>query len=99
ITSFLAIVACIVLIIWVLRFDTWKKFASKSIDSKANDFKVEEFKVGDKGITISRLAPAGMAEINGQSVEVSTITSFVDPKTEIGIEKIDGNKIFVRPIE
>jgi len=96
---FLALIVCIALLIYSLRAKTWKRFAlNKSIDSKANDFKVEDFKVGDRGISITRLAYAGMAEINGQSVEVFTTTTFVDPKTEIEIEKIDGSKILVRPI-
>lgn len=100
ITLFIALAFCTFLLIYALRAKTWKKFAlNKSIDSKANDFKVEEFKVGDKGITITRLAYAGMAEINGQRIEVFTANTFLDPKTEVVIERIDGSKIFVRPIE
>ncbi len=100
ITLFIALAFCAFLLIYALRAKTWKKFAlNKSIDSKANDFKVEEFKVGDKGITITRLAYAGMAEINGQRIEVFTANTFLDPKTEVVIERIDGSKIFVRPIE
>ncbi|MDD2192827.1 MAG: nodulation efficiency protein D (NfeD), partial [Bacteroidales bacterium] len=64
ITLFIALAFCAFLLIYALRAKTWKKFAlNKSIDSKANDIKIEEFKVGDKGITITRLAYAGMAEI------------------------------------
>ena len=100
ITLFLALAFCAFLLIYSIRAKTWKRFAlDKSIDSKANDFNVEEFKVGDKGITITRLAYAGMAEINGQRIEVFTANTFLDPKTEIEIERIDGSKILVRPIE
>ena len=100
ITLFIALAFCAFLLIYALRAKTWKKFAlNKSIDSKANDIKIEEFKVGDKGITITRLAYAGMAEINGQRIEVFTANTFLDPKTEVVIERIDGSKIFVRPIE
>ncbi|MCK9163530.1 MAG: nodulation efficiency protein D (NfeD) [Bacteroidales bacterium] len=99
ITLFLALSFCTFLLIYSLRAKTWKRFAlNKSIDSKANDIQIEEFKVGDKGITITRLAYAGMAEINGKRIEVFTSTSFVDPKTEIEIERIEGSKILVRPI-
>ncbi|MDD4685402.1 MAG: NfeD family protein [Bacteroidales bacterium] len=100
ITLFIALAFCAFLLIYALRAKTWKKFAlNKSIDSKANDIKIEEFKVGDKGITITRLAYAGMAEINGQRIEVFTVNTFLDPKTEVVIERIDGSKIFVRTIE
>ena len=99
ISLFLSLLICGILLIYSLRAKTWKRFAlDKSIDGKANDFQVQDFKIGDKGISVTRLAYAGMAEINGQRIEVFTTTSFVDPKTEIEIERIEGNKIFVRPL-
>lgn len=99
ISLFVSLILGIGLLIYSLRAKTWKRFAlDKSIDSKANEINHEDFKVGDKGISITRLAYAGMAEINGQRIEVFTTTSFVDPKTEIEIERIEGSKIFVRPL-
>lgn len=96
---FVALAICAILLIYSLRAKTWKKFAlDKSIDSKANEINHDSFRVGDRGIAITRLASAGMAEINGQRIEVFTTTSFVDPKTDVEIERIDGSKIFVRPL-
>ncbi|MFA6199494.1 MAG: NfeD family protein [Bacteroidales bacterium] len=99
ISLFVSLILGVGLLIYSLRAKTWKRFAlDKSIDGKANEINHENFKVGDKGISITRLAYAGMAEINGQRIEVFTTTSFVDPKTEIEIERIEGSKIFVRPL-
>jgi membrane-bound ClpP family serine protease len=99
ISLFVSLFIGIGLLIYSLRAKTWRKFAlNKSIDGKAFEINKEDFQVGDKGISITRLAYAGMAEINGQRIEVFTTTSFVDPKTPIEIERIEGSKIFVRPI-
>lgn len=99
ISLFVSLFIGIGLLIYSLRAKTWRKFAlNKSIDGKAFEINKEDFHVGDKGVSITRLAYAGMAEINGQRIEVFTTTSFVDPKTQIEIERIEGSKIFVRPI-
>ena len=99
ISLFVTLIICAILLIYSLRAKTWKRFAlDKSIDSKANDIKHEDFKVGDKGKTITRLASAGTVEINSQRIEAFTTSSFLDPNTEIEIERIEGSKIFVRPI-
>ncbi len=99
ISLFVTLFFCVILLVYSLRTKTWKRFAlDKSIDSKANDIKQEDFNVGDRGITITRLASAGNVEINGKRIEAFTTTAFLDPNTEIEIERIEGSKIFVRPI-
>lgn len=99
ISLFVTLFFCAILLIYSLRAKTWKRFAlNKSIDSKVNDIKHEDFKVGDKGKTITRLASAGMVEINSQRFEAFTTAAFLDPNTDIEIERIEGSKIFVRPI-
>lgn len=88
------------LLFYSLRAKTWRRFAlNHTIEGKVNEIKEEDYKVGDKGISITRLASVGIAEFNGERIEVFSATSFVDPKTKIEIERIEGNKIYVRPIE
>jgi membrane-bound ClpP family serine protease len=99
ISLFVTLFICAILLVYSLRAKTWKRFAlDKAIDGKANELKQEDFKVGDRGITITRLASAGNVEINGQRIEAFTTASYLDPNTEIEIERIEGTKIFVRPI-
>ncbi|MDR0971157.1 MAG: NfeD family protein [Bacteroidales bacterium] len=99
ISLLVGVVACTILLTYSLRSKTWKRFAlNKSIDGKANQIKEELFHIGDKGVSITRLAYGGKAQINGQIIEVFTTTDFVDPKTPIEIERIEDNKIFVRPL-
>lgn len=91
-----ALSICIGLLIYSLRTKTWKKFSlNKEIDSKVNVIE-NEIKVGDRGVSITRLAPMGMAEINNERIEVYTATSYVEPNTPLVVEAIDGNRIRVR---
>lgn len=91
-----SLIICIALLVYSLRTKTWKRFSlNKEIDSKVNTIDTE-IHVGDKGVSVTRLAPMGMAEINGQRLEVYTATSYVEPNTLLVVEAIDDNKIRVR---
>ena len=80
-----------------LRGKTWKRLAlSAAINSKVNVIDEEKIKPGDTGKTVSRLAPMGKAQINGEFYEVSTNGDFIDQQTEIVVLKIEYNKIIVK---
>ena len=90
------LVLTILLLVLALRSKTWKKIAlNSSIDSKVNVIDHGKIKVGDEGRTISRLAPAGKALINGEYYEVRTTGAFFDQDKPIVVVKIDNEKIFV----
>lgn len=92
-----SIVACVILLVVLLKARTWRRVSlNDEIDSKAN---IVTLKVGDCGTTISRLAPAGKAIIEGQTVEVHADNVFLDPNTPICITEIDGYFIKVAPIK
>lgn len=87
-----------VVTLWLsLRGRTWKKLMlSTNIDSKVNVVDNSKIQAGDTGRTTSRLAPMGKALINGEYFEVSTTGDFIDQQTDIIVEKIDYNKIYVK---
>lgn len=92
-TLFVAIIS----LYYALKSKTWKKLMLHSkIESKVNVIDNNTIKEGDEGLTISRLAPAGKAMINGEFYEVHTNSDFVDQNQEIIIIKIDHNKIIVK---
>lgn len=94
----LDVIFCVVLFIWSLKTKTWKRFAQKEeISSRVNQIEIP-IRVGDKGKTITRLAPMGTALINNERIEVYTSTSFVYPNTDIEVEQVEGNKIRVKPL-
>lgn len=55
--------------------------------------------VGDWGIAESLLRPAGRATFNGQSIDVVSDGSFLDPGTQIRVVEISGNRIVVSEVE
>ncbi len=92
------VLICVVLLIWSLKTKVWKRFAqNEEISSKVNEIKTT-VNVGDKGKTITRLAPMGTALINNERMEVYTSTSFLDPETDIVVEEVSGSKIRVNKI-
>ncbi len=65
-------VACIGSLVWFMRSKMLDKLAlKKDIDSKVDRSAEDSVKVGDIGISTTRLAQIGYAEINGKIVEVS----------------------------
>ena len=97
----LGTIACSIVLIWfVFRANTWKKVTLHSaVDGKVNTFDNALIKAGEAGVSISRLAPAGMALINDIQVEVESVQGFVTENKPLVVIKVDGNKIFVKPTE
>jgi membrane-bound ClpP family serine protease len=84
---------------YALKSKTWSKAAlNKNIDSRVNVIDHTKINQGDKGTTVSRLAPMGKAEFYGEYYEVNALGQFIDPGTEIEIVKIEHNKITVKKL-
>lgn len=85
------------LTIWVLRAKTWKRMSLETnIDSKA----VEgvSLSLGDRGKTVTRLAPMGSARFGNYIVEVKALEGMLDPETSVEVVLIEDNKIYVKPV-
>lgn len=54
--------------------------------------------VGKSGKTVTPLRPAGVAEINGQRVDIVTQGEFVEPDTEIEVIQVEGSRVVVRSL-
>lgn len=81
VTLGISALACIGSLIWFMRSKMLDKLAlKKDIDSKVDRSAEESVKVGDKGISTTRLAQIGYAEINGNIVEVRSIDGFLNEK-------------------
>ncbi|MDR0363961.1 MAG: NfeD family protein [Bacteroidales bacterium] len=90
----------LVFIYFALRAKTWRRAALKSeIDGKADGQPDVPICVGDQGKTVSRLAPAGKAYINGDYFEVRTFGEMLDPEAEIEVIKIENRTIYVKSIK
>lgn len=83
-----------------LKSRTWKNVMLHSeINSRVDLVRSEEGKVkaGDVGETITRLNPMGKVMVNGEAYEGRAIDSYIDPKTEVEIIKVERNRLIVKP--
>lgn len=92
-------VATVILLYWAYKVLRSQKYSLYDvIDGQVNVLEPDTVKVGDEGITIGTLRPSGMARINGHRFEVSSQGDMIPTDTQITVIKINGNKIFVKPL-
>lgn len=99
ITLISSIVIGVVMLAILMKSGTWKHFSLKEeSDSKVNQVDDSTIKPGAKGKSISRLAPAGKAMIDGEIVEVHSEGDFIDEGRDIEVTEIEGYRITVKEI-
>ncbi len=75
--------------VWFLRSKTVDKLSlKKTIDYRPEPLKGLNLKVGDKGMSLTRLALIGNAEFDGHIIEVRSADGFIDEKTPVQVERI-----------
>ena len=86
-------------VVMAFRAGTWNRFTlHKKLTGQVNTFDQKVLAVGTIGIAVSRLAPMGKGEFNGEYYEVTTNGEFVDATTKITIVAVSKNQIIVKPI-
>jgi membrane-bound ClpP family serine protease len=92
-------VATIAAVVLAFRAGTWKRFTlHKKLTGQVNTFDQKVLTIGTIGVAVSRLAPMGKGEFNGEYYEVTTNGEFVDASTKITIVAVSKNQIIVKPI-
>lgn len=100
ITLIISGIACIGSLVWFMRSKTLDKLAlKKDITSKIDRSAAEKVKVGDTGITITRLAQIGNAEINGNIIEVKSMDGLLNEKTPIVVNRITDGIICIEKLK
>lgn len=79
--------------------DTRQNCIEKNITSKVDRSAEDKVKVGDVGVTTTRLALIGYAEINGDIVEVKSSDGFMNEKTPIIVERIADGVLLVERLK
>jgi membrane-bound ClpP family serine protease len=101
ITLGITIVSSVIILAFSLRSRTWKNvMLNTNIDGKVNEGPEEGLiKAGDKGETLTRLAPVGKVNVNGIVMEAKSISGYVDPHNTIEVIKISGSQLIVKPVK
>ena len=89
----------IIFLIYALRAKTWDRLSLHSeIDSKVNVVDINDIKTGDKGMTVSRLAPIGKILIHGKIMEGKSKFGLIDENREIEVIHVNESTIIVQEI-
>ncbi len=88
----------IVLLALFLRPRTWNRLSLKTrIEAKVDDRGVEaRVELGTAGTTLTRLAPMGNIEIEGEIYEAKSLDSYINPKTPVTVTGYDNNVLIVK---
>ena len=92
-------VLVVALTVWVLRARTWKRMTLETnIQSKAVSDDSSLLVVGDKGKTVTRLAPMGTVRFGEHTVEVKALEGMIGPYVMVQVVLIEDNKIYVETV-
>lgn len=93
------VVLIVALTVYVLRAKTWKRLSLETnIDAKAVEG-VPAVSVGDRGRTVTRLAPMGTVRFDDEAVEVKALEGMIDPAVDVEVVLVEDGKIYVRPVD
>ena len=100
ITLIANILLAIISTVLVLRSKTWKKLSlGTNIEAKVDTTPVEKgISVGDKGTTITRLAPGGKVMLGTNMLEAFSRDTIIEPGIDVEVCEVQGNKIYVKEI-
>jgi hypothetical protein len=85
---------------WLLRSGSFQRVALRTnIDARLTSTRDLGLKAGDRGITLSRLAPVGKARFGELTVEAKAQENFIDEQMPVTILRIDGSSVTVEALE
>lgn len=95
-TAVVCLIVVVVLIV-ILKGKTWKKLELKDEIQASAGPDVSAVQPGEKGRTITRLAPMGTAIFNGVRYEVKSFDgSMIDPSADVEVVSVEDNQICVK---
>ena len=96
----ISIILFLVAVYFSLRSKTWKKIALHSeIEGKVNTIEEHKIEVGDKGITISKVAPMGKVKVNDIIVEAKSTGIYIEENSEIEVVKVYESNVLIKPLK
>ena len=97
VTLIASVLGCIAIIIWFMRSKTIDKLSlKKTLDYKIDPLKGIRIRIGDRGVTVTRLALIGNANFNGHIIEVRSADGLIDENTPIYVERMVEGTVIVR---
>lgn len=97
IVTAVCVILIICFIVYSLRAKTWKRLSLDAVIGK-NPAETASLSVGDRGSTLTRLAPAGTARIGDVTCEVHSVDGIVNPGTDVEVVSVRDGRVSVKPI-
>ena len=94
-----SIILLTVMFVISFRSKTWKKTSLEtSIDGVVAGINTAKIHVGDRGTTISRLAPMGKIMVSGEIIEAKSQLGLIDENVEIEVLEIYSTNVLVEKV-
>jgi membrane-bound ClpP family serine protease len=100
-TLIATLILTIGMFVYALRAKTWNRLMlKKDIEGKVEvGLENGTVKVGDRGESITRMAPVGKVLINGLVVEGKSQRGFLDQHTLVEVIKVLNTQVIIKPIK
>lgn len=96
-TLIISLLLFVVIFVWLLRSQSFNRVALHTdVDSRLESSRDLGIKPGDEGVTLSRLAPIGKANIQGKIVEAKAQDELIDESQAIVVVRVDSYNVVVR---
>jgi len=93
----------IILIRFIVKSKTWNRMILNTNEKRTEGFHASSDHLpallGKRGVTYTRLRPAGIAMIDDEKVDVVAEGSFIDQNKPIEVIFVEGNRVVVRKIK
>jgi membrane-bound serine protease (ClpP class) len=101
VTAILLLLLAIIIVLFIRSFQKGALSRSKIVNATAvegdsSPAAKEKDLVGKTGIAVTALRPAGIAEIDGVRMNVSTYGNFIEPGKEVVVAAVEGLNVFVK---
>lgn len=95
------ILLSVFVIVMSLRARTWNRLMLKTnVEGTVDSATLEDqIKAGNRGTTLTRLAPMGKVQVNNIVREAKSTEGFIDEHTDIEVVAVEGTRISVKPVK
>ena len=103
VTAVLLLLLAVIIVLFIRSFQKGKLSRSKivnaaSVEGDSSPVVKEKGKslIGKTGRAVTALRPAGIAEIDGERMNVSTYGNFIEAGKEVVVDAVEGLNVFVK---
>ena len=103
VTAILVLLLAVIVVLFIRSFQKGALSRSRivnaaAVEGESSPIVKEKGKslVGKSGIAVTALRPAGIAEIDGQRMNVSTYGNFIEAGKEVAVDAVEGLNVFVK---